>query len=154
MPKITKILLPTDFSSCSEAALEHATELARTFGAPLDLLHVWEAPAFLPPETIIGPVDTGQSLASLARKQAFEDLDHFADAAKARGFEIAKREIAFGPPARTIIEHAEKNGHDLIVMGTHGRSGFAHLLLGSVAERVVRYAKCPVLTVREKAAAE
>jgi nucleotide-binding universal stress UspA family protein len=59
--------------------------------------------------------------------------------------------VAFGSPARTIVEYADANGFDLIVMGTHGRGGVAHLLLGSVAERVVRTARCPVLTVRDAA---
>jgi nucleotide-binding universal stress UspA family protein len=146
-PSIKKILVPVDFSPFSEAALGYAGMLADKFGATLHLFHVWEAPAFLPPETIVGSAETGQTLAALAHQQAFESIDAMARAAKDRGLEIAAREVAFGAPARTIVGHAEQNGHDLIVVGTHGRTGLMHVLLGSVAERVVRFARCPVLTV-------
>lgn len=150
-PSINKILVPVDFSPCSEAALSYACFFAGKFGAAVHLLHVWEAPAFLPPETIVGSPETGQTLAALAHQQAFESINAMARTARERGFEIAGQEVAFGAPARTIVSHAEENGHDLIVMGTHGRTGLMHVLLGSVAEKVVNFAKCPVLTVREPA---
>ncbi|HEX9619420.1 MAG TPA: universal stress protein [Polyangiaceae bacterium] len=150
-PSINKILVPVDFSPCSEAALNYACFIAGRFGAKVHLLHVWEAPAFLPPETIVGSPETGRTLAALAHQQAFELITDMARSARDRGFEIAGQDVAFGAPARTIVGHAEENGHDLIVMGTHGRTGLMHVLLGSVAEKVVNFAKCPVLTVREPA---
>jgi nucleotide-binding universal stress UspA family protein len=148
MNLMSRILVPVDYSACSRAALEHAAVLAKSFGASIDLLYVWEAPAFVAPEAMVGAAGTTQTLAQLARDQAEAAMREFADKARSDGIEIAGCRVEQGEPARRIVEIADKEGYDLIAMGTHGRSGFAHLLLGSVAEKVVRRATRPVLTVR------
>ena len=148
MQKLSKILVPVDFSACSRSALEHAAVLAKSFGATIDLLYVWEAPAFVAPEAMIGAAGTTQTLAQLASDQAQQAMKDFAKQARDDGIQIANTRVEQGDPARTIVELAEQEGYDLVAMGTHGRSGFAHLLLGSVAEKVVRRSPRPVLTVR------
>jgi len=118
--RIHRILVPTDFGQASDAAMAQARQLAAGLGATLHLVHV---------------VEDGQRPERLASLEA------------ALGYETA---VLTGPVATTIVEYAHSHAFDLIVMGTHGRSGVAHLLLGSVAEQVVRTAPCPVLTVRQQ----
>jgi len=148
MNPMRRILVPVDFSACSRAALEHAAMLAKSFNATIDLLYVWEAPAFVAPEAMVGAAGTTQTLAQLASDQAEVAMREFATQAREAGIEIAATRVEQGDPAHTIVELAERENYDLIAMGTHGRSGFAHFLLGSVAEKVVRRAARPVLTVR------
>lgn len=148
MNHLRKILVPVDYSACSRAALEHAAMLAKSFNATIDLLYVWEAPAFVAPEAMVGAAGTTQTLAQLASDQAQAAMREFAAQAKEDGIEIQATRVEQGDPAHTIVEVAEREGYDLVAMGTHGRSGFAHLLLGSVAEKVVRRSTRPVLTVR------
>jgi len=147
----SRILVPTDFSPTSDAALEHARALARAFGAELQLVHVFEDPllsgaitaeAYVPEAPEVREALMNEAQARLAHRIRPEDQD----ALRATG------EIITGSPASAIADHAARVGASLIVMGTHGRGGVAHLLLGSVAERVVRTARCPVLTVRGPAA--
>jgi nucleotide-binding universal stress UspA family protein len=135
---VKNILVPTDFSGTSEAALHYAAEMALTLGARLYLMHV--------------PGRTGEhfeanfphgQFAAAARKglSSFlttEDIDRLRP-------EYAVR---VGTPAEEIVRYAEFCDVDLIIMGTHGRTGIAHALMGSVAEQVVRVAPCPVLLVR------
>ena len=146
MPKVTRILVPTDFSAASDAALDFARELATQFGASIDLLHVFDDPftsgAFVGDGTVMMPVELRQTMENRAR-----DLltpRHEAHVASLPG---SSKALLMGSPAKSIVEHATETHADLIVMGTHGRGGLGHLLLGSVAERVVRTARCPVLTV-------
>jgi nucleotide-binding universal stress UspA family protein len=148
MNQLRRILVPVDFSECSRAALDHASVLAKSFGATIDLLYVWEAPAFVAPEAMVGAAGTTQTLSQLASEQAETAMREFTEKAKTEGVEILTTRVEQGDPARTVVDVAERDGYDLIAMGTHGRSGFAHLLLGSVAEKVVRRSSCPVLTVR------
>ena len=149
MSELRRILVPVDFSSCSKAALERAAELAKAFGAELHLLHVWEAPAFVAPEAMVGVAGSSQTLSQLARDHATQGLAEFVASAKEAGIEVASTLVEQGDPARTIVAVAERDKHDLIALGTHGRTGLAQFLLGSVAEKVVRHATRPVLTVRE-----
>ena len=144
-PTITRILVPTDFSTASDAALDFAKSIARTFNASLHLLHVFEDPvvtvgfteayAPLPPTTRVALVDDARR--QLANRLSAEERERF----------DATTEVVSGASAMAIVEYAQDHAIDLIVMGTHGRTGVAHLLIGSVAERVVRLAPCPVLTV-------
>jgi nucleotide-binding universal stress UspA family protein len=148
---LTRILVPTDFSPPSVAALATAKELAARFGASIHLLHVLDDPyatAGFAAE-VYGSVPPGLKE---SWQRAAETQMLVAFPAREREPFRATADVAFGSPARTIVEYADGNGFDLIVMGTHGRGGVAHLLLGSVAERVVRTARCPVLTVRDAAA--
>ncbi len=148
MNNLRRILVPVDYSACSRSALEHAAMLAKSFNATIDLLYVWEAPAFIAPEAMVGAAGTTQTLAQLASDQAQAAMREFVAQAREDGIEIANTRVEQGDPSHTIVTLADSDGYDLIAMGTHGRSGFAHLLLGSVAEKVVRRASCPVLTVR------
>jgi universal stress protein A len=149
----TRILVPTDFSEYSDAALDYARSLADTFGASLHLLHVFEDPyvtagAFSGETYLALPGDLRETMTADAKKQL---------AARLPGTEASTRqatsEVLMGGAARTIVDYAAAEQIDLIVMGTHGRTGLLHLLIGSVAERVVRTAPCPVLTVHAAAVA-
>lgn len=144
MIKLNHLLLAVDFSDPSKRATEYACELARLFHAHLHLVHVVEPPvAMMPspgaplPESVLGDQE----------EAAKGQLQAWLPAESKYGFEISRR-VAFGTPFVEIIRYAKENDIDLIVMATHGRSGISHLLIGSVAERVVRKAPCPVLTVR------
>ena len=144
-----KILHPTDFSECAEKARAHATELALALGAEVILFHVSvETPLYA--EGLMGMKEV-REIYDAQRKWAGETLE--ARAAEMRNAGVTARwEMAVGAPWEEIVRAAEKEGVDLIVMGTHGRRGLDRLLLGSVANKVIRTANCPVLTVREKKA--
>ena len=147
---VKRILVPTDFSETSDAALDYAYLLAERWAASVQLLHVLDDPFVsegLAAEAYIAEAPTMRT-AMLREAQA--RLAHRAAPPRAAALSV-EREVLFGSGARTIAEYAATRGADLIVMGTHGRSGVAHLLLGSVAERLVRTAPCPVLTVRHVA---
>jgi len=147
MSEIKRILVPTDFSEPADAALTYAIDLAAKLGASVLLVHVFDDP-------FIGAVYTGEYVPIPAemRAEILADLRRkLADAVTKRGHAELSPEVLIGPTARTIVEGARDRDVDLIVMGTHGRGGMSHLLLGSVAERVVRAATCPVLTVRHHA---
>jgi nucleotide-binding universal stress UspA family protein len=142
------ILVPVDFSDCSRKALEHAEALAEGFDAEIHLLHVWEIPPYIPPEAMVGvPGGTTQTLTHTAHAHATRALSAFEDAVKKPGTRIRQSKLESGDPARMIVEVAKNEGHGLIVIGTHGRTGLGHLLMGSVAEKVLRRAHCPVFTV-------
>lgn len=132
------ILFPTDFSSCSEHALPEAAEVAHRYGAKLTLLHV-VAPA---PE-----VDTA---AEVADRFPTQEAVERCVKDRTRDIDVAHA-VAHGySAADKVLAYAEANNVDLIVMGSHGRRGFSRAILGSESERVLRLAKCPVLTVSEK----
>ncbi|HZR45661.1 MAG TPA: universal stress protein [Candidatus Manganitrophaceae bacterium] len=142
---VSRILVPTDFSDCSVAALDYAVALAKPFNADLILVHVIEP---FPYNVIDGLtfVDYGARLAS--ETQAL--LDRLSKRALKEKLSVATR-LTEGIPFREIINMAKREKADLIVIGTHGRTGMTHLITGSVAERVVRLAPCPVVTVRMQA---
>lgn len=148
MKAIRKILVPSDFSEPSRAALDYAAELAAPLGASIDVLHVWEPPTFIPPVSLPEAGVADVSLIELFRKNAENALVQFVQEAKKRGLALHASFAEVGPPGHTIAEFARKREYDLIVMGTHGRTGLSRVFMGSVAERVVRHASCPVLTVR------
>jgi nucleotide-binding universal stress UspA family protein len=149
---IDRILCPTDFSELSELALERAVRLGRWFEARVTALHV--VPRIL---AASAPVEGGVLLGvppgflRAQREEADRALRRQIEPLLGEGAAIEAK-LADGDPARAIQAEAEALPADLVVMGTHGRSGFEHLLLGSVAERVVRTAPCPVLTVRGRSA--
>jgi nucleotide-binding universal stress UspA family protein len=147
-PTIRRILVPTDFSAPSDAALDFAKTIATTFGASLHLLHVFEDPfvtgAFAAEAYAPMPPATRAALLADARAR----LKHRLTQDEQARFD-ASAELVTGVSAMAIVEYARDHEIDLIVMGTHGRTGMAHLLIGSVAERVVRLAPCPVLTVHQ-----
>lgn len=149
MVELKRILVPVDFSDCSSEAVEYAAMLATQFGATIDLLHVWEVPPYIPPEAMVGvPGHDTQSLATMAHSHAEKEMAEFIAKFADKKLALGEAKLESGDPARTVIDVLEGGGYDMIVMGTHGRTGLAHLLMGSVAEKVVRRASCPVLTVR------
>jgi len=144
MRQIRTILVPVDFSPSSRAALDFGMQLARRFDSSVWLLHAYVLPAYAFTEgAAIGP-DLAENLANDARK----GLERLRDDLQETVVPVQVASVA-GSPAEVIVEWAQTHGVDLIVMGTHGRTGLSHLLAGSVAERVVRLARCPVVTVRE-----
>jgi nucleotide-binding universal stress UspA family protein len=146
---LEKILVGVDFSPGSHAALERAAELAAGFGATVDLLHVWNAPPYVAPEAMVGfSSGTSQTLAEVIRANAEKSMKEFLTSARQKGIQVEHARVECGDPARTIVEMAEQGDYDLIALGTHGRTGLSHFLVGSVAETVVRRAHRPVLTVR------
>jgi nucleotide-binding universal stress UspA family protein len=137
---IKTILYPTDFSPPSGCALDMAFALARDHGARLVLLHV--LPPFIATETYLPPSPQE------CRDEAWTELRQLYESnPKARELRVATQ-IGEGDPAREILRVAADTDADLIVMGTHGRTGLRRLLMGSVAEQVLRRAPCPVLTVK------
>jgi universal stress protein A len=146
---IRTILVPVDFSEASRSALAYASDFAQALGARLDLLHVWEIPPYIPPEAMVGvPGQTAQTLSRTAQAHAEHQMHVLASEARAAGAPIDQTRLEAGDPARTIVEIAGSGSYDLIVIGTHGRTGLGHLLMGSVAEKVLRRSSCPVLSVR------
>ncbi len=144
-----RICCPIDFSDASRAAMEVAADLARRFGADLVLLHAYPIPGYTFPDgSIVASPKMMQDLA----EQAERHLDLWRqDAERAVGAGRVTAEKAIGEPSSEILSFAHGRGIDLLVLGTHGRTGIEHALMGSVAERVVRKARCPVLTVRPRA---
>ena len=138
-----KILFPTDFSTLGQTALEMATSLARDRGAKLLIMHVEE------PSTAYGGGEFYYGIDEPNREELKRMLSEVVPTDPSVGYE---HRLLMGSPATGIIHLAEREKVDMIVMPTHGRTGLLRLLMGSVAEEVVRKAKCPVLTV--KAAAE
>jgi nucleotide-binding universal stress UspA family protein len=151
MRPFQRILLPTDFSACSAEAQRAAAELAQRYDATLELLHVFEPILYMTPEghTLLVPGQLEDLLDGNDRL-----LDAAKKAAEDAGAPRVRTRQEQGVAASEIVEVARRDGFDLIVIGTHGRTGLKHALLGSVAERVVRRAPCPVLTIRTPAHAE
>ncbi len=147
MVHIRHILVPTDFSTTSDAALDYARDVAERFGATLHLLHVLQDPFVNGPLVSEAYLTETPGVRTTILEDAKSRIAHRLTARDVQSFN-AHADVIFGRGAETIVEYAADRGIDLIVMGTHGRTGVAHLLLGSVAERVVRTAHCPVLTVR------
>ncbi|HOE52928.1 MAG TPA: universal stress protein [Methanomassiliicoccales archaeon] len=136
-----KILIPTDGSEYTKAAVRMGLEIAKASEAEVTALYVVDQTSF-----INFPTDsTIISVYTLLEKEGEEALEYVKQEAERLGVKVTPR-IEEGSPSRKIVELSSE--HDLIVMGTLGRTGFSKLLLGSVAERVVRFAKCPVLVVR------
>src|SRR5262249_38840571 len=146
MIDLRRILVPTDFSKHSQNALSYGAAFAEKFGAEIYLLHVVQDLALFIPDaiTVAPPMLPPIEQFSAVAKSAFDKLikeNHLEQ------FTI-HQEVREGTPFYEIVRLAKDKDIDLIVMGTHGRSGLVHMLLGSVAEKVVRKAPCPVLTVR------
>ncbi len=143
--KLKKILVPLDFSDHSTKALKYAIKFAQQFGAHIDLLHVVEPAVY--PEGMIIPPDMEDINTSL-EKQAVKTLKKTASQTIPKGvaWSIAVR---VGSPYSEIVELARKTETDLLIITTHGYTGLKHFVMGSTAERIVRHAPCPVLTVRD-----
>jgi nucleotide-binding universal stress UspA family protein len=147
-PPFRRILVPVDFSASSKLALEHALELSQKLGSTVRVVHAWEVPAYLRPDLTVWAGEVSTSLADQVRLGAETAMREFSRDNGLDGNESVTCELLPGAPYNTILTVAEDGKFDLIVMGTHGRTGLSHALLGSVAEKIVRHASCPVLTVR------
>lgn len=143
MLELKNILLPTDFSEPSLTATRYALELARRFSSTLHMLHVIESPGIYVPIFESYPLPSNEEF----EKYAQERLENWILPEDAEGLEIRRRWV-HGVPFAEIVREAKELPADLIVMGTHGRNAVAQMLLGSVAEKVVRKAPCAVLTIR------
>lgn len=149
---LTRLLVPVDFSEQSRAAFRYAAMLAERFEAQIEVLHVWEMPHFAGMDLMLqAPVVDSEPLEQYVREQATREMSDFLAEENVRDDLHVTQRIEAGDVDAVIIKLAETEHYDLIVMGTHGRTGLAHLLMGSVAEKVIRYAPCPVLTVRRGA---
>ncbi len=137
------LLVPTDFEACSRHALERAMAMATAFSAELTLLHVWEPPVY--PYVVPAAPDYVTAIEEAVKHKLDEELRF----ARER-LPTARSELKMGVVWKEIISTSEALAVDLIVMGTHGRRGLEHALLGSVSEKVIRTSKVSVLTVPAK----
>lgn len=147
MIKLDRILVPTDFSNFSSPALTYGCAIAARFNAELHLLHVVPDPAMLVPEAAAFSVESMDAQSEVMRIDSMKSLEKL----PVDGWSNEKpivRAVRVGPAFMEIIDYAREMDIDLIVIGTHGRSGLMHVLMGSVAERIVRKSPCPVLTVK------
>lgn len=143
MIQIQKILVPTDFSPHSDIALRYACEFASSFGAEIHLLHVIE--------DLISEYNGIASIPGDYRAQIRAEAERRVASLLSTGWDNGKpvvRKTHAGTPFLEILRYAQDNAIDLIVLGTHGRTALSHAIMGSVAEKVVRHARVPVLTVR------
>lgn len=145
MKNISKILVPLDFSAHSTRALEFGVDLARRYDARLELVHVFDIGVYTMPDGM-------PMFASGQFDEIMADVDRLLAAAKhdalAGGALLVETKRLDGKPDVEILREARDGRFDLIVLGTHGRTGLKHIVLGSVAERIVRHAPCPVFTVK------
>ena len=140
---IKRIVVGTDFSDGADAAMSQAFALAAAFHATVDLVHVLE------PGVLVAPASLG-SMALADGTVLLEQIDRALAARAQQGAAeglVCQSESLEGFPPRELVRHAKKTGADLIVVGTHGRTGIEHAIMGSVAERVVQRASCPVLVI-------
>ena len=143
MSSFKKILIPTDGSEYTKEAIRKGLELAKMMEAEVTALYIVDQTSF-----VNFPMDSSiVSVYSLLEKEGKEAVEYIKQEGSKLGIKVTTQ-IEEGSPSRKIIEVSRF--HDLIVMGTLGRTGFSHLLLGSTAEKVVRFADCPVLVIRAK----
>jgi nucleotide-binding universal stress UspA family protein len=143
-----RILVPIDYSPSSRRSAEYALSLAAKVGATVDIVHVWDKPTYVSDAVMVRrPGEEQRSLSELIRENAESDMKEFiAGLAVPPGVALDHR-LCSGEPVSTLIAELKKGGHQLVVLGTHGRTGLSHVLLGSVAERLIRHSPVPVLTV-------
>lgn len=144
MIRIQRILFPTDFSENSKHPEEYACEFANQFHSELHILHILQDLALMaPPPLFTAPKFSFDQI----RAESEQTLATIPPASQIKGLSIV-RQTCVGTPFLEIVRYARANNIDLIILGTHGRTGLRHVFMGSVAENVVRHANCPVLTVR------
>ncbi len=142
------ILVPVDYSEHSQASVRYAAELATKVGAKLHVVHVWDRPAYASDAVLVRrPGEEHCSLAELIQQNAERDMKDFLASITLPAGVVLSQALLSGDPAATLIEELKRGNYDLVVLGTHGRTGLMHLLLGSVAEKLVRLSPVPVLTV-------
>jgi universal stress protein A len=146
--EIRSILAPTDFSAHSEEAVRYACGLAARLGAELHLVHILSEIIPAGPDPLLMPVIPPEYYEE-NEERARETLSRLLDPAWGSPRSVVTA-VRWGSPVEAIVSHAVELKVDLIVIATHGRTGLSHVLLGSVAERIVREAPCPVLTIRDR----
>ncbi len=151
MAELKKVLCPVDLAPQAKGAAEEAASLAKALGAELVLLHVMAEPAFAVGDPLLAPGElSGYALPALAeeyREEMDRRLQQLGEQLRKAGISVSTM-LVRGAPHEAIVNAADAEHADLIVMSTHGRTGLPHLLLGSVTERVVRTARVPVMTLR------
>jgi nucleotide-binding universal stress UspA family protein len=145
--EMRRILVPVDFSDAARPVAEYARDMARDRGASLTLLHVVGVPS-TPLDPAYGVAADPKILRDL-QDGAARGLEELAESVRKAGVPVETK-VLLGAPSREIVRAAREGGADLVVIGTHGRTGLRHVFLGSVAENVVRLCPCPVLTLRLK----
>lgn len=144
MISLKKIMVPTDFSDHSAKAVRYGEELALKFSAELHLVHVVEIAPMLYTEGAVFPFESTKEITDAAASHLEKiEID-------SENIVQVSRTVSEGSPFVEIVRYAKENSIDLIVLGTHGRGAIAHMLMGSVAEKVARKAPCPVLVVRDQ----
>ncbi len=148
MIELKRILVPTDFSEHSEQAAHYAAELAKRFGAEIHCIHVVDIPADMLGTSAYYMTGPSEQFLDQIREESKKNLETFAQ----KNFEGAAVQTTFleGSPFVQISRYAQEQKIDLVVIATHGRTGLKHVLFGSVAEKVVRKAPCPVLVVKRE----
>lgn len=142
-----RILVPVDYSDHCLSALGYAAELAQRFGGKLDIVHVWDRPTYISDAVLVGHGQSQRPLGEMIRENAERDMQGFLAKLNVPDSVLGEKRLVSGDPASALLKEIEREKYDLVVMGTHGRSGFAHLLLGSVTEKIIRHSPSPVLTV-------
>jgi nucleotide-binding universal stress UspA family protein len=143
-----RIMVPVDYSENARASLKFAAALAQSVGASIDVVHVWDKPTYVSDAVMVKrPGQEHSSLLALIQENAEHDMNQFlASVELPPGVNVGHR-LCSGDTVSTLIAEVQKGEHDLLVLGTHGRTGLAHMLLGSVTEKLIRMSPVPVLTV-------
>jgi universal stress protein A len=142
-----RFLVPVDYSDNSLRSLAFAADLALRLDAKLVIVHVWDRPTYVSDAVLVGHGQSQRPLGELIRENAQKDMLDFLSKASVPAGLVEKSELASGDPAHALLDLTKAEKYDLVIIGTHGRSGLAHLLLGSVAEKLIRHSTVPVLTV-------
>jgi nucleotide-binding universal stress UspA family protein len=146
MPTPSRILVPVDLLPGSKTIVDYAVQLAQPFKASIEVMHAWEPPQYVAPDLLVAaPGWNPQSLEKTALDAARKELEALIGSLQAPVPFTHRLEV--GEPGAAILRVAQVGGFDLIIMGTHGRRGLPRLLLGSVAQKVIARASCPVLTL-------
>ena len=146
-----RILVPVDYSEHSRTSVRVAAELAKELGASIDIVHVWDRPTYVSDAVMVRrPGEEHRSLSELIRENAEKDMTDFLATLEIPEGVLVTHRMCSGEPAQKLVDEARSGGYDLIVVGTHGRAGVLHLLLGSTAERLIRLSPVPVLVVPPK----
>lgn len=155
MLALRRLLVPVDFSACSQAAIDYAALVAEKFHSEIHILYVWHGDykaSWCPDDILQEQKDSFLML--FEKTEAGNTMKSVLSSLENRVTAPIFGRVEVGDPAHTILQLAEHGNYDLIVMGTQGRSGMSHHLLGSLAENIVRHAECPVMTVRANAHSE
>lgn len=145
-----KILVPVDYSDHSLHVLEFASDMARGLNAQISILYVWETMPHLSPDLCVTTPSGPRPLMELVQETAEQEMKEFLARCDCLGSVPVETHVDSGPASAKILQFISRGGFDLVILGTHGRGGVKHWVLGSVAERLVRLSPVPVITVPER----